>query len=153
MPNFLVGGSNKIEVKVSAIAADNASPANGGSTRLLGGTQSGFNISSDTVDSSVFEDEMGFTYGVVTGQSWDIPWTANLLADDQGHGIVKDAAVNAVSGAKVGITVVVKNKEGGTIISQLDGVAIVTNYAEDYPADGILTYNCTFTGYGKPTLI
>lgn len=149
--NFLVGGGNKVSVKVTAIPETVAEPQNGGSTPLYGGTQAGFNISADQTDSKVFEDELGFAFGVVTGQSWDVPWTANLLTADPGHQIVKTAAIGAVGGKKVGITVEVKN-QSQAIISKLDGVAIVTNYSEDYPADGILTYNCTFTGYGTPTL-
>ena len=149
--NFLVGAGDKVTVMVSAIAASVEQPTAGGSTRLLGGTQAGFNISADQTDSKVFEDALGYAFGVVTGQSWDVPWTANLLSSDAGHSIVKNAAVTAVSGSKVGITVQVRNQAGSTI-STLNGVAIVTNYSEDYPADGILTYNCTFTGYGTPTL-
>ena len=151
MANFLVGAGDKVSVKVSAIAANVEDPTPGGATRLLGGTQAGFNISADQTDSKVFEDALGYAMGVVTGQSWDVPWTANLLSSDAGHTIVKSAAVNAVTGAKVGITVEVKN-QAGTVISTLNGVALVTNYSEDYPADGILTYNCTFTGFGTPTL-
>jgi hypothetical protein len=149
--NFLVGGGNKVSVKVTAIAETVAEPTVGGATAVLGGTQSGFNISADQTDSKVFEDALGFAFGVVTGQSWDVPWTANLLTADPGHAIVKAAAIGAVSGKKVGITVLVVNSAQATV-SKLDGVAIVTNYSEDYPADGILTYNCTFTGYGTPTL-
>ena len=151
MANFLVGAGDKVSVKVSAIAGNVTTPAAGGATRLLGGTQAGFNISADQTDSKVFEDALGFAFGVVTGQSWDVPWTANLLTSDPGHQIVKAAAIGAVSGKKVGITVLVVNSAQATV-SKLDGVAIVTNYSEDYPADGILTYNCTFTGYGTPTL-
>ena len=149
--NFLVGGGNKVSVKVTAIAETALEPSRGGGTVLYGGTQAGFNISADQTDSKVFEDELGFAFGIVTGQSWDVPWTANLLTADLGHGIVKTAAIGATNGKKVGITVEVKNN-ANTVISKLEGVAIVTNYSEDYPADGILTYNCTFTGYGSPTL-
>jgi hypothetical protein len=151
--NFLVGGGNKVSVLVKAIAetVTDVSTMNGGLTRLNGGTQAGFNISADQTDSKVFEDELGFAFGIVTGQSWDVPWTANLITADAGHGIVKTAAIGAVNGKKVGITVEVKNN-ADTVISKLEGVAIVTNYSEDYPADGILTYNCTFTGYGTPVL-
>jgi hypothetical protein len=149
--NFLVGAGDKVKVYVSEILATVLEPPNGGSTRLNGGTQAGFNISADQTDSKVFEDSLGFAYGIVTGQSWDVPWTANLLTADPGHVIVKKAAINATGGQKVGITVEVKNS-ASTVISKLEGVAIVTNYSEDYPADGILTYNCTFTGYGSPTL-
>jgi hypothetical protein len=149
--NFLVGGGNKVSVKVSAIAETVAEPTRGGTTAILGGTQSGFNISADQTDSKVFEDELGFAFGIVTGQSWDVPWTANLITADPGHQIVKAAAIGATNGKKVGITVEVKN-QAQVVISKLEGVAIVTNYSEDYPADGILTYNCTFTGYGSPTL-
>jgi hypothetical protein len=149
--NFLVGGGNKVSVKVTEILETVLDPARGGATLLFGGTQAGFNISADQTDSKVFEDELGFAFGVVTGQSWDVPWTANLLTADPGHVIVKKAAIGATNGKKVGITVEVKNN-ANTVISKLEGVAIVTNYSEDYPADGILTYNCTFTGYGSPTL-
>ena len=149
MANFLVGAGDKISVKVSAIPASVTNPSPGGSTRLLGGTQAGLNISADTTDSTVFEDALGYAAGVVVSQSWDIPWTANILEGDPGHVIVKNAAVSAVAGNKVGITVEVRSASN-SVISKLDGVAIVTNYSEDYPADGILTYNCTFTGYGTP---
>ena len=151
MANFLVGGGNKVNVSVTYVAPGTATPTPGGSTRLLGGTQAGFSISADTTDSTVFEDALGFANGVVTAQSWEVPWTANVLEGDAGKEIVKDAAVNAVGGAKVGITVTVTNG-AGTQLSQLVGVAIVTNYSEDYPSDGIITYNCTFTGFGTPTL-
>ena len=153
MANFLVGAGNKVTVKVTEISPTIADPstAAGGNIPLLGGTQAGFNISADQTDSKVFEDALGFSFGVVTGQSWDVPWTANLLTTDPGHIIVKKAAIGATSGKKVGITVTVKNSAQDEI-SKLVGVAIVTNYSEDYPADGILTYNCTFTGYGSPTL-
>jgi hypothetical protein len=151
MANFLVGAGDKVSVFVTAIAASNQSPVPGGGTRLLGGTQSGFNISAEQTDSTVFEDALGYSLGVVTAQSWDIPWTGNLLSTDAAHDIVKNAAVKAVLGEKVGITVEVKDS-AQTVISRLVGIALVTNYSEDYPADGILTYNCTFTGYGTPEL-
>jgi hypothetical protein len=151
MANFLVGAGDKVSVLVSAIAAGTQNPVGGGQIRLLGGTQSGFNISAEQTDSTVFEDALGYSMGVVTAQSWDIPWTGNLLSTDPAHDIVKNAAVKAVLGEKVGITVTVKDA-AQTVISQLVGIALVTNYSEDYPADGILTYNCTFTGYGTPTL-
>ena len=117
--NFLVGGGNKVSVKVTAIPETVAEPQNGGSTLLYGGTQAGFNISADQTDSKVFEDELGFAFGVVTGQSWDVPWTANLLTADPGHQILKTAAIGAVTGKKVGITVEVKNQSQATI-SKLD---------------------------------
>jgi hypothetical protein len=151
MASFLVGAGDKVSVKVSAIAANVETPTPGGATRLLGGTQSGFNISSEQTESTVFEDALGYSMPVVTSQAWDVPWTGNLMTADAAHTIVKNASVNAVSGNKIGITVEVKNG-AGTVISTLNGVALVTNYSEDYPADGILTYNCTFTGYGTPTL-
>jgi hypothetical protein len=151
MANFLVGGGNKVSVKVSEVDPTNLSPTRGGTTALVGGTQAGFNISADQTDSKVFEDELGFSFGIVTGQSWDVPWTANLTTSDAGHIILKRAAIEATNGRKIGITVEVKDT-AGTVISKLMGVAIVTNYSEDYPADGILTYNCTFTGYGSPQL-
>jgi len=98
MANFLVGGGNKVSIKVSAIPPTDLDPGRGGQIAL-----------------------------------------------------VKRAAIEATNGRKVGITVQVKNN-ANTVISELKGVAIVTNYSEDYPADGILTYNCTFTGYGSPEL-
>lgn len=151
MANFLVGGGNKVSVKVSEVDPTDLTPTRGGQTVLVGGTQAGFNISADQTDSKVFEDELGFSFGIVTGQSWDVPWTANLTTSDPGHIILKRAAIEATNGRKIGITVEVKDT-AGTVISKLMGVAIVTNYSEDYPADGILTYNCTFTGYGSPQL-
>lgn len=151
--SFLVGAGNKVFVSVSAIAGNIAEPAPGGTTRLKGGTQAGFTISAESTDSTIFEDEAGYSAGVITSQSWEVPWTANILAGDPAFAIVKDAAVNAVSGKKVGITVEVKaGGDGDVTLSKLEGVAIVTNYSEDYPSDGILTYNCTFTGFGTPTL-
>ncbi len=52
-------------------------------------------------DVLVFEDLLGYKDGAVTGQSWELPWTANLLSDDEAFRRVFFAASQAVSGREV----------------------------------------------------
>ncbi|MBW4422480.1 MAG: hypothetical protein KME13_25260, partial [Myxacorys californica WJT36-NPBG1] len=71
--------------------------------RLLGGTSSSPKLSNKTQESLVFEDELGYDDSVVTGASWEVPWTANLLADDDAYRRIYFAASHGTSQREIWI--------------------------------------------------
>lgn len=140
-----------VEALTSAVAAtETASYV--AKSRLLGGTQTGANIGADRTESLVFEDSLGYTDGVITKQNWDIPWTANLLADDNAYRQVYYAATNAISGRELYLWQEDPPPQGYTTGDGLKGAVVVTDFSKDFPSDGIITFNCTFSGQGSPTI-
>ncbi|BDA74364.1 No_hits_found [Calothrix sp. PCC 7716] len=120
--------------------------------RLLGGTQMSVATNAERTETMVFEDPLGYSDGVVTKQSWNVPWTANLLATDEAYQRVYYANVNAVSGREVYIWQQDPPPAGYSIGDGLKGVSVVTNFTKEMPSDGIVTFNCEFTGNGAPTI-
>lgn len=120
--------------------------------RLLGGTSTGATIGAERTESLVFEDPLGYSDGLVTSQNWEVPWTANLLADDDAYRRVYYAASQAVSGRELFLWQEDAPPAGATEGDGLKGAVVVTNFTKDFPSDGILTFNCTFTGQGSPTI-
>lgn len=120
--------------------------------RLFGGTQMSVATNAERTETMVFEDKLGFSDGLVTKQSWNIPWTANLLATDEAYQRIYFANVNAVSGREVYVWQQDPPPPGYTIGDGLKGVSVVTNFTKEMPADGIVTFNCEFTGNGAPVI-
>ncbi|WP_138503398.1 hypothetical protein [Nostoc sp. PA-18-2419] len=120
--------------------------------RLLGGTQLNANINSDRTDVLVFEDPLGYKDGAVTGQSWEIPWTANLLSDDEAFRRVFYAAANAVSGREVFVWQEDAPPAGYAKGDGLKGATVVMNMQKNMTSTAILTLTCTFMGQGSPTI-
>ncbi len=118
--------------------------------RLLGGTSTGATIGADRTESTVFEDPLGYKDGLITSQNWEIPWTANLLADDLAYRRVYFASINAVEGRELYVWQEDPPPSGYTTGDTIKGAAVVTNFSKDFPSDGIITFNCTFSGQGAP---
>jgi hypothetical protein len=75
-----------------------------------------------------------------------------LLATDEAYQRVYYANVNAVSGRETYIWQQDPPPAGYTIGDGLKGVSVVTNFTKEMPADGIVTFNCEFTGNGAPVI-
>lgn len=120
--------------------------------RLLGGTQAGAQIGAERQQTQVFEDDLGYQDGVVTSQTWSIPWTANLLADDDAYRRIFYAATNAVEGREVYVWQEDPPPAGSTVGDGLKGACIVENFNKEFPANGILTFTTTFQGQGSPAI-
>lgn len=121
--------------------------------RLLGGTSTGANIGANRTNSMVFEDPLGYEDGVITSQSWEVPWKANLLASDLAYRRVFYAATRAIEGRELFVWQYdpppAGYKEGDALI----GAAVVTGFSKDFPSDGIVTFSCTFNGQGSPQVL
>jgi hypothetical protein len=120
--------------------------------RLLGGTQLNANINSDRTDVLVFEDLLGYKDGAVTGQSWELPWTANLLSDDEAFRRVFFAASQAVSGREVFVWQEDAPPAGFAVGDGLKGATVVMNLQKSLASTAILSFTCTFMGQGSPTI-
>lgn len=121
--------------------------------RLLGGTQSGATIGADRTETLVFEDDLGYSDGVITKQNWEIPWTANLLSDDDGYRRIYYAATNGIEGREVFLWQFDPPPPGFTTGDGLKGAAVVTNFQKTLQADQILSFQCTFNGQGSPDIL
>ncbi|MCC5640641.1 hypothetical protein LC593_33380 [Nostoc sp. CHAB 5844] len=120
--------------------------------RLLGGTQLNANINSDRTDVLVFEDPLGYKDGAITGQSWELPWTANLLSDDEAFRRVAYAAANAVSGREVYVWQEDPPPAGFAKGDGLKGACCVMNFQKSLQSTAICTVSLTFQGQGSPTI-
>ncbi|MBD2489038.1 hypothetical protein [Aulosira sp. FACHB-615] len=120
--------------------------------RLLGGTQLNANINSDRTDVLVFEDPLGYKDGAITAQSWELPWTANLLTSDDAFRRAAFAAANAVSGREVYVWQEDPPPAGFAVGDGLKGACCVMNFQKSLQSTGICTVTCTFMGQGSPTI-
>ncbi|MFK0731389.1 MAG: hypothetical protein ACFKPT_02740 [Gloeotrichia echinulata GP01] len=120
--------------------------------RLLGGTQLNANINSDRADVLVFEDALGYKDGAITGQSWELPWTANLLTTDDAFRRVFYAASQAVSGREVYVWQEDAPPAGYAVGDGLKGATVVMNAQKSLASNAILTVSMTFQGQGSPTI-
>lgn len=121
--------------------------------RLLGGTQMSVQTNAQRAETMVFEDPLGYGDGVITKQSWQIPWTANLLADDEAYRRVYFANITAVSGREIYVWQQDPPPAGYTKGDGIKGTAVVSNFTKQMNADAIVTFNCEFMGQGAPAFI
>ena len=119
--------------------------------RLLGGTQLNANINSDRTDVLVFEDPLGYKDGAITAQSWELPWTANLLSDDEAFRRVAYAATYAVSGREVYVWQEDPPPNGYAKGDGLKGVCCVMNFQKNLQSTAIVVLSFTLMGQGSPT--
>ncbi|MFN6572414.1 hypothetical protein [Dendronalium sp. ChiSLP03b] len=120
--------------------------------RLLGGTQLSVNLGADRTESLVFEDPLGYADGVITKQNWELPWTANLLSDDDAFRRVYYAASQAVSGREIFVWQEDPPPKGKTVGDGLKGTAVITNFSKQLQSDAICTISFSFNGQGSPTI-
>jgi len=119
---------------------------------LQGGTTSDENIEANDQQVTVYGDELGFATGIVTGASWSISYSFNVLPSDLGYFRLAYAAQNAVKGIRGWVRKEDPAPAGYTSGEIIEGLCDVTGFSKSNPADGIITGQCTFTGRGTPTL-
>ncbi|QLE47883.1 hypothetical protein FD724_06990 [Nostoc sp. C057] len=120
--------------------------------RLLGGTQLSAKLNSDRADVLVFEDVLGYKDGAITGQSWELPWTANLLSSDEAFRRVFFAASNAVSGREVYVWQQDPPPAGYAVGDGLKGATVVMNLDKSLTSTAICTVTFSLMGQGSPTI-
>lgn len=120
--------------------------------RLAGGTQLQVDLSANRTESLVFEDPLGYQDGVITSQSWSLPWTANLLSSDDAYRRVYYAASQAVSGREIYVWQEDPPPAGYSTGDGLKGASVITGFQKSLQSASIVTFNATFNGQGSPTL-
>ena len=120
--------------------------------RLLGGTQLSAKLNSDRADVLVFEDVLGYKDGAITGQSWELPWTANLLSSDEAFRRVFYAGANAVSGREVYVWQQDPPPPGYAVGDGLKGATVVMNVDKSLESTAICKMSLSFMGQGSPTI-
>lgn len=120
--------------------------------RLLGGSQLDVQIDADRTDVLVFEDPMGYKDGAITSQSWQMPWTANLLTEDEAYRRIYYAASNATSGREIWVWQQDPPPAGYEVGDGLKGATVITGFKKNLQSTGILTTNLTFMGQGSPII-
>lgn len=121
-------------------------------SRLLGGTQLNANINANRTNVLVFEDPLGYEDGAITSQSWELPWTANLLTDDEAYRRVSYAATQAVAGREVYIWQQDPPPAGYATGDGLKGACVVMNLQKNLQSNAICTVQMQFMGQGSPTI-
>jgi hypothetical protein len=146
-------GATSLKIEPAIAALTGPSAANYvAKLRLLGGTQLDVNINADRTDVLVFEDPLGYKDGAITGQNWELPWTANLLSDDEAFRRIFFAASNAVTGREVFVWQLDPPPAGYAVGDGLKGAACITGFKKGLQSTAICTTNFTFMGQGSPII-
>jgi hypothetical protein len=143
--------SLNVEALTSAIASG-ATASYTAKLRLLGGTQADVQINADRTDVLVFEDPMGYKDGAITSQSWEIPWTANLLTDDEAYRRVFYAASNAVTGREIWVWQQDPPPASYAVGDGLKGATVITGFKKSLESQGICKISLNFIGQGSPII-
>jgi len=144
MPDFLLG--DKTQLYIAALTYPSRSePASGNFKKLAGGTNAQIQIGENDITTKEFDSAL-WEDGVIGALNWQIPWDGNWRASDPGYAIVETAAL---SGAEVFIDL--RPLGTGTGLKRWKGVASITGWTQQLPADGIITNSFTLKGRGALT--
>lgn len=120
--------------------------------RLLGGTQLSADINANRTSVLVFEDPLGYEDGAIVSQSWQLPWTGNLLSDDQAFRRVFYAASMAIAGRELYVWQTDPPPAGFTVGDGLKGPCVAMNFKKSLQSTQIVTFSTDFMGQGSPTI-
>lgn len=119
---------------------------------LEGGTTSDEQIQSKDTESQTYGKGLKYSTGKVTGASWQVSYSFNVLPTDPGYFSMKYAAQNALAGVRGWVKKVDPAPDGYTIGELIQGVCDVTDFTKTNPSEGIITGKATFKGRGTPTI-
>lgn len=119
---------------------------------LEGGTTSDEQIQAKDTESQVYGKGLKYSTGKVTGASWQVSYSFNVLPSDVGYFRLAYAAQNAIAGIRGWVKKVDPVPDGYTEGESIQGLADVTDFSKSNPAEGVITGKCTFKGRGTPTL-
>jgi hypothetical protein len=146
------GATGLVVETLSATIASGSVALHRGLILLIGGTTSEEQIQSNDTETNIYGTGLNYATGKVTGASWSISYSFNVLPSDPGYFRMAYAATNAISGIRGWVKKVDPAPAGSTTGDTIEGTCDVTDFNKSNPADGIITGQCTFRGRGKPTL-
>lgn len=106
---------------------------------LEGGTTSDEQIQSKDTESQTYGKGLKYANGKVTGASWQISYSFNVLPTDPGYYSMKYAARNALAGVRGWVRKLDPAPDGYTVGERIEGVCDCTDFGKTSPADGIIT--------------
>lgn len=119
---------------------------------LQGGTTSNEQLQSQNTETRVYDIKLPYSTGIVTGATWTLSYTTNVLPTDIGFFRLNYAGAYALDGVRGWVLKQDPVPAGYTTGSSIQGLCDVTDFQKTNPADGIITATCTFTGRGAPTI-
>lgn len=118
---------------------------------VLSLTNAGIQAQSDTQEVLDYGSSLGFKKQVVTAQSYSIPMSMNLDLRDAGYKTLRQASLDAPTGATVTWYRESPEMTNAGDPEKCAGVAQVTNFQEDIQAGNVAKVSFTLTGYGAYT--
>lgn len=119
---------------------------------LQGGTTSNEQLQAQDTETRVYGSRLPYSTGVVTGATWQISYTSNVLPTDIGFFRLNYAGAYALDGIRGWVLKQDPVPSGFTVGDSIQGLCDVTDFQKTNPADGIITATCTFKGRGAPTI-
>lgn len=119
---------------------------------LQGGTTSNEQLQSQNTETRVYEPRLPYSTGIITGATWSVSYTTNVLPTDIGFFRLNYAGAYALDGVRGWVFKQDPVPAGYTVGDSIQGLCDVTDFQKTNPADGIITATCTFTGRGAPTI-
>jgi hypothetical protein len=106
---------------------------------LEGGTTSDEQIQAKDTESQVYGKGLKYATGKVTGASWQVSYSFNVLPSDPGYFRLAYAAQNAIAGIRGWVKKVDPVPAGYTEGESIQGLADVTDFSKSNPAEGVIT--------------
>ena len=146
----VAAAATKIKIKPAAADIANSEIAEDtGKVRLIGGINREITINGNGRNSAIVKtNSSGYLDGGISNNSWEINLKGNILKDDIGFHIISYGAFHAAEGRELFFWQEDFASIEGSFGNKFKGVVAVTKLHKNYPADGIITFNATFTGKG-----
>lgn len=148
---FYTSFDYKLYVKTATTNADAHPTASTNMTQILGLTDSGIQISTDSIDVNDYSSTAGFKKSLATAQSYSINCELNIDTTDAGYQLLKDASLAAVSGTYLTFYRESPDHSGVNAREKHAGIVQVTNFSEDIKSGGVAKCTFTLAGYGAVT--
>ena len=119
---------------------------------LQGGTTSNQQTQQQDTETRVYGSRLPYSTGIITGASWQVSYTTNVLPTDIGFFRLAYAGAYGLDGVRGWVYKQDPVPSGFTVGDSIQGLCDVTDLQKTNPADGIITATCTFKGRGAPTI-
>jgi predicted secreted protein len=141
----------KFYAATATTSADSHPTSSSGLTQIVGLTDAGIQVSTDTVDVVDYSSTAGFKKSLATAQSYSISCELNIDTTSTGYQLLKDASLAAVSGTFLKFYRESPDHSGVNVREKHAGIVQVTNFSEDIKSGGIAKCTFTLSGYGSVT--
>lgn len=136
----VAAAATSIPIEPAGFAMANASVGvHYGLVLLQGGTTSSEQLQAQDTETRVYGGKLPYSTGIVTGASWQVSYSFNVLPSDIGYTRLAYCAQYALDGARGWCKKQDPPPAGYTTGELIQGVADVTDFQKTNPAEGIIT--------------